>query len=106
MPPVYHFLGWLVVSGFAWSEKGGCGRAEARWSGARPRRAGRMELDQVPAELPVQVKHLQGNNLFVRREQGWCGAVLPPAVPWLLARERRALVGSCRLPEPGGMRWQ
>ena len=65
-----------------------------------------MELDQVPTKIPIQAKHLQGNNLFVRREQGWCGAVPPPAVPRLLAREMRALVGSCRLPEPGEMRWQ
>lgn len=65
-----------------------------------------MELDQIPAEIAVQATHLQGNNLFVRRERGWRGAVPPPAVARLLAGERRALVRSCWLPEPGGMRWR
>lgn len=106
MPPVYHFWGWLVVSGFAWPERGGRGRAEARWSGAGPHHAGGMELERIPAEISVQAKHLQGNNLFVRRERGWRGAVPPPAVARLLAGERRARVPSCRLPEPGGMRRQ
>jgi len=81
VPPVYHFRGWFVGSGCAWLEQGGCSRAEAPWSGAGPRRAGVTELDQVPAEIPFRVKRFEGNDLFVRREQGWRGAVLGCLLP-------------------------
>lgn len=98
MPPVYHFWGcWLFLAG---EKRPQPSRSAMVWS--RPRCAGRMELDQVPAEIPIQAKHHQGNNLSVRREPGWCGAVLcrgcgeGEASPALLL----PILG------PGGMRWK
>lgn len=31
-----------------------------------------MELDQIPAKIPIQEKRLQGNNLFVQHDVEQC----------------------------------